>query len=111
MEARLAYRLHRLFVEAEGVRVLLTADVRRDCGFQLCATELLENCRSEQWVIERRRSHANERVLVGTLESRLIGIRHPECEQTQYAAGLLKSGQRLPLALKYGQQRRVERVG
>ena len=30
MEARLAYRLDRLFVEAEGMGVLLAADIRRD---------------------------------------------------------------------------------
>ena len=94
-----------------GVRVLLAADVRRDRALELCAAELLEDRRSEEWVVERRRSHADERVLVRALEARLIGIRHPEGEQAQYAAGLLESGQRLPLPLEHRQQRRVERIG
>ena len=66
---------------------------------------------SEQRVVERCRAQADERVLVGALEARLIGVRHPERQQAQDAAGLLESRQRLPLPLEHGQQRRVERIG
>jgi hypothetical protein len=48
---------------------------------------------------------------VSALEPRLIRVRHQEREQPQNAAGLLKSGQRLPLPLEHGQQRRVEWIG
>ena len=48
---------------------------------------------------------------MSALEAALVGIRYPEREQPQYAAGLLKSGQRLPLPLEYGQQRRMEWIG
>ena len=48
---------------------------------------------------------------MSALESGLIGIRHPQREQAEYTAGLLKSRQRLPLPLENGQQRRVEWIG
>src|SRR5258708_7907473 len=111
MESCLPDCLDRFFVEAERMRVLLAADIGRDRALELCAAELLEDRRPEQRVIERSRSHAYERVFMRALEARVIGVRYPEGEQPQDAAGLLESGQRLPLSLEHGQQGWVERIG
>src|SRR6185437_6474303 len=110
MKTSLANRLDRFFVEAKGVGVLFAAYVCRYCALEFCATQLFEDCRSKHRIIKRSRSHSDERVLVSPFEACLISVCDPECEETQNTAGLLKSRQGLPLALKDRQKRRMKRI-
>src|SRR5208283_4848949 len=80
----------------------------RHRSFQLCLAQLLKSRGAEHGVVERSCAQPNHRILVRTLEAFLIGTRHPQCEQTQNATGLLKTWQRLPLALEHGNDSRMK---
>ena len=73
-----ADRFHRFIVQANGMGVLLTADVGGDGGFKAMLSELFEHRSAKLGVVQGRCADADERVAVAALETFLIGMRYPE---------------------------------
>ena len=66
---------------------------------------------AEHGIIERGGAEADDGILVRAFESFLIRAGNPQREQAQDATGLLKPWQRLPFALKDGNDRRMKWIG
>ena len=91
--------------------IAFAANVGRHRAFQLGLAQLLKRGGAEHGIIERGGAETDDGILVRAFESFLIRPRHPEREQAQHAARLLKARQRLPFALKHGNDRRVKWIG
>ena len=97
-------------VQADGVRILLAADVRGDGPLQRvspsCSNRAERNSESSSGAVPRPMSGSR----CAPLKPSLVGTRDPQGQQAQHAARLLEARQGLPLPLEDGQGHRVEGV-
>jgi hypothetical protein len=89
----------------------LLGDVREDGRFQALLPQLLKDGGPEKRVIQRGRTQGDERRPSALPKRLLIGPGNPQRQQPQDAPRPLEAGERLPLALKDGEDGGVEGVG
>lgn len=56
------------------MRVFLPADVRCNCPFEPCSTNLLEDCRAGNGIVQRRGAGRNQGIFVSALEAGLVRV-------------------------------------
>ena len=101
----------RLLVQSNGVGVGLADDVGRDGDFQLARPKLLEHGGPKRRVFKRRQPQRDQRLAGRLAMFFLVGVRHPQRQHPQDAAGPLEARQALPFPLEDRKHGRVERIG